>query len=647
GVSLFAVGIIGLLFLLSRDADKSAGSAYVRHPETSPYGTSKESAQEPTEGGGAVAQPKPELLGVKPKRDVSGIKSEEPKDTPAWIRQKQQEEALKREQELVKQQKERESAELQAKRQAEMEKQNVLKPKQEEQQISVIEQKTFNDLKPQVYQEIGKYNYSAAVTRLTDFINRVKIATIKEDASHILSEVKEEHLFFIKMVMECSNQTPRKKIVIGSMKIVITKATESGFEGFVEGLSGSTYSRRWVDVPVVSILELFSKDLAKSERFAMATFCYHHNLPFEGERNLISCYKAYPDLKEQLDRFLSRYKNIPLPAGGFFEYKGQLVTAEEKSYLEKGYVKYQGKWMSYDEMMVAKGYVKFQEKWVTPQEKEKLEAGLKKIADLQKRLTPKGIIDKPGADKEKLPWDKALVKETEHYIIKANLSQEAIDDLCYVMECFYFEAKKIFKLARDPGSKLKVFVFKEASEYYANGGAGGSQGVYMSSGANKQIMTYYQPPRTISVLLHEGTHQFVDLVCNARVPIWINEGLATYYESSKFEGDSLKTNIVNHERLRLIKDLIIKKDVPRLEDIINIRQANFAIYEYAHTWSLVYFFMNYNKGQYADELEEYFEKIKKKGFENRPQHKQLFEESFKIKFETLEKEWEEYIVKLN
>ena len=122
--------------------------------------------------------------------------------------------------------------------------------------------------------------------------------------------------------------------------------------------------------------------------------------------------------------------------------------------------------------------------------------------------------------------------------------------------------------------------------------------------------------------------------------------MATYYESSKFEGTSLKTNIVNQNRLQLIRDLILKKDVPRLEDIINIRQANFTIYEYAQCWSLVYFFMNYNQGQYADELEAYFEAIKKKGFENRPQHKKLFEDTFKVKFEVLEKQWEDYILKL-
>jgi hypothetical protein len=216
------------------------------------------------------------------------------------------------------------------------------------------------------------------------------------------------------------------------------------------------------------------------------------------------------------------------------------------------------------------------------------------------------------------------------------------------MECFYNEAKKIFKVAKNPGTKLKVYIFRDRAEYNANGGSSASAGLYMHG---EQILALYQPGiggfNTTTILLHEGTHQFVDIVCTApNIPIWINEGLATYYESSKFEGSSLKTNIINRGRLYTIQQLINKKDVPRLEDIINIRQANFTIYEYAQSWSLVYFFMNYKSGQYADELEAYFEALKKKGFENRPQHKQLFENTFKIQFEVLERQWEDYILKL-
>ncbi|MBI5778944.1 MAG: FHA domain-containing protein [Planctomycetes bacterium] len=563
-------------------------------------------------------------------------------DSPA----RKTDEEFERQQKIIKEQRDRQDAERQAKLKAATEKQTTSKQRQEEQRLMAMEQARWTEVKATAAQEIAKYQYTGAIKCVAEFINTAKTASIEEDARDHLDNIKGESSLFAGLVKSLTGGSSRKKIVLDtSYEVWITKATEIGFEGNVAGLGDSVYYRQWKDTPTAAILNLFPRDLGKLERFYSATFCYNHNLTSDGERILIYCFRAYPDQKDRFSQFLARYKNIPLPDGGFAEYQGQLVTAEDKSYLEKGYVKYNDRWMPYDDMMTAKGLVKFQGKWVTPDEKAKIEARLAALTSLKKQLAPKGMIDKTGADKEQLPWDKARIKETEHYIIKANISQESIDDLCFLMECFYFEAKKIFKVTRDPGTKLKIFVFKNDKEYYANGGSSGSRGIFRDTGSDKQIMTFYQPPLTTSVLLHEGTHQFVNIACS-NVPIWINEGLATYYESSKFEGTALKTNIVNNNRLQLIRDLILKKDVPRLEDIINIRQANFTIYEYAHCWSLVYFFMNYSQGQYADELEAYFEAIKRKGFENRPQHKQLFENIFKVKFEVLEKQWEDYILKL-
>lgn len=533
-----------------------------------------------------------------------------------------------------------------AKLKAEQDQKNAAKQQQTAEQISVAETRSWNEQKTQLAPAISKYQYSTFLKSMDDQLKATKTEAIRQEIAAYIEELQGERTLFDNMLADLTSGAPRKKIVIDTHDIWVTSADETGFQGTLAGVSGSVYNRRWSDVPMQSILNLFPKDLDKSGRFYLAVFCYHHNFTEEGEQRLIQCLTTFPAEKERISQFLARVKNIPIPAGGWAVYQGQLVTAEDKSYLEQGYVKYQAKWMTYDEMMTQKGFVKFQNRWVTPAEKEKIEAQLSALAALKKQLAPKGVIDRPGADKEKLGWDKARIKETEHYTVRSNLSQEAVDDVCYMMECFYFEAKKIFKLARDPGSKLTVFVFNDSKDYFASGGPPGSGGVFMTSGKGRQIMTFYQPPMTTSVLLHEGTHQFIHTVCNTNVPIWIDEGMATYYESSKFEGTTLKTNLVNQNRLQLIKNLIAKKDVPRLEDIINIRQANFTINEYAQCWSLVYFFMNYNHGQYAEELENYFEAIKAKGFENRPQHKKLFEDAFKVKFEVLEQQWEDYIKKL-
>ncbi|MFH1231730.1 MAG: FHA domain-containing protein [Planctomycetota bacterium] len=524
-------------------------------------------------------------------------------------------EEFERQKQALKTQREQEGKEYQAKLKSEKEKEDALKRQQEEGQRMIEEKIRWGENKIKIVFYLTKYQYTKALDLLNDFLKEIKTENIKTEVNGYMEDLKGEYSLFQNMLNNVSTSQSHKKIMVDNRVVWVTKADENGFEGSIAGLSGSVYKRQWVDIPSEVFLDLFPGDLVKLERFYLATFCYNHNLLKEGQRILVSCLRLYPDEKWRVDGFLARYKDIPIPEGGFYEYKGKLVTAEEKAQIEI-------------------------------REKAEKEERERKIAELKKQIAPKGVINKPGADIEKLPWEQARITETAHYIVQANLSQEALNDICYVMECFYIEAKSIFKLSQESQNKLKVYMFKEGKEYYDRGGY--RNGMYFGD----RLMTFYHPStnpksqNTTTILLHEGIHQFIALVCNAQVPAWINEGLATYYESSKFEGTFLKTNIVNYSRLSLIRDLIKKKDVPRLGDFINIRQINFSMYDYAHSWSLVYFFMNYNKGQYADELENYFEAIKQTGFENRPQHKQLFEDAFKVKFEVLEKEWEDYIMQL-
>jgi hypothetical protein len=61
---------------------------------------------------------------------------------------------------------------------------------------------------------------------------------------------------------------------------------------------------------------------------------------------------------------------------------------------------------------------------------------------------------------------------------------------------------------------LDVWVFARAEEYYKNGGPSGSQGAFIVD-EPARIITFYQPPGTISALAREGTHAFVQLACGS------------------------------------------------------------------------------------------------------------------------------------
>ncbi|MEW6026360.1 MAG: DUF1570 domain-containing protein [Planctomycetota bacterium] len=512
------------------------------------------------------------------------------------------------------------------------------------------ESKDWKECRSQVRSEIGKFQYPKALSLLETLSKSVKDEKLKNEIKACIEDVQAEKTLFNRMIKGLADENEEKRIVFEEYEILITKADENGIEGTVEGVPRA---KRWTDLPPKPVLELFSDlDLSAQEKFCLGMWCYHHNLVPEGERMLIEWLSANPDKKERLDRFISRCRDIPVPAGGFVEYKGQLVSAEDKPHLEKGLVNYKGRWMSYEEMMKSKGLVQYDNQWVTPSEKRELEAENKVVDELRKKYKPKCVINKPGADEEKLPWSKARVRKTEHFIITSNLSDEALDDLCFLMECYYLKIKRMFKVELKT-AKLPINVTRTADEYYEIGGPRGSRGVYKTGSrtdAAAEILVYYQPPITSRVLIHETTHSFVHLACgsySSLVPIWIDEGWTTYFECSRFDGNILKTNLVNNNRLKLIKQLISGNKAMPLDDFIYIQQSNYDVDKYAHGWSLMYFFINYNNGQYLNGINAFFGIIRKRTLTtNKELLYKAFMEAFKVKPEVLEEQWRDYIMKM-
>jgi len=463
------------------------------------------------------------------------------------------------------------------------------------------------ECKTKATDEIKEYRYARVILLLEDFLKTAKDKEIIKEINGYKEDINGEMAIFNNMIKSLADVSKPRKILIDGTDILITKADESGIEGNADDTS---CTKRWVDISPKQILDLFPPGAGKMDNFYLGIWCYNHSLTSKGESILIKWLSDNSGEKWRLDRFLCRYGNIPVPPGGFAEYNGQLVTRDEKT-----------------EIMA--------------------------LEQLRKQLMPKGVIDKPGADKEQLSWQKARTKKTEHYIVKTNLSTDALNDLCFVMECFYSKVQKIFKITIKTG-QFNINFFRTKEEYVKNEGPADACGVFVydPNTAEAQILAYYDPPDNASTLMHEGTHQLVRLACGsyeARAPKWLSEGLATYFEASKYNGTMLKTNLIHESWLEEIQERITDKKTAALADFITMDKDDLELSEYAHVWSLVYFFINYNYGQYTKSFDAYFGAIRKKGLNalaDKKQHIKMFEESFKTTFEVLEKEWQEYILKL-
>jgi hypothetical protein len=114
-----------------------------------------------------------------------------------------------------------------------------------------------------------------------------------------------------------------------------------------------------------------------------------------------------------------------------------------------------------------------------------------------------------------------------------------------------------------------------------------------------------EPGHPYRTLLHEGTHQFVHLGAGYRepgrpaatrphlaLPLWLNEGLASYYEAAFVTPDLLQSGRPDPARLLELQNALRRNKVPPLANILAKRYGqSFTSLDYAITWGLVYALM--------------------------------------------------------
>lgn len=114
-----------------------------------------------------------------------------------------------------------------------------------------------------------------------------------------------------------------------------------------------------------------------------------------------------------------------------------------------------------------------------------------------------------------------------------------------------------------------------------------------------------EPGHPYRTLLHEGTHQFVHLGAGYRapgqpaaavpriaIPLWLNEGLASYFEAAYLTPDLLQPGRPDEARLAELRAALQKGKVAGLERILSRSYGeSFSTLDYAIAWGLVYALM--------------------------------------------------------
>ena len=156
--------------------------------------------------------------------------------------------------------------------------------------------------------------------------------------------------------------------------------------------------------------------------------------------------------------------------------------------------------------------------------------------------------------------------------------------------------------------ELNVRIFEQQADYrrYAlsKGSARSAEagGFYSTRGNEAVTFQYPEDKQTLEVLRHEAVHVIVAGMLGVNTPLWLNEGLAVYFESLQIGGQYGNVS-VNEHNLALARRAIANGYPLRLMDLLTLDgeswyDSNQATH-YALGWSLVYFLMESSQGRRA------------------------------------------------
>ncbi len=137
---------------------------------------------------------------------------------------------------------------------------------------------------------------------------------------------------------------------------------------------------------------------------------------------------------------------------------------------------------------------------------------------------------------------------TDHYAIRTTSQDETLRAyLPAFMESAYAEYRKLVPPERPSPDPMVVYLFGERAEWAAfTKGFVPAQahtylyiqsGGYMDQATDTAVAWDIGRDRALSLLAHEGLHQYLAKYLDRPVPPWLNEGLATQFEDFDLNGD--------------------------------------------------------------------------------------------------------------
>lgn len=196
---------------------------------------------------------------------------------------------------------------------------------------------------------------------------------------------------------------------------------------------------------------------------------------------------------------------------------------------------------------------------------------------------------------------------TKHYEIHTTLLEPLLlHNIPCFMESAYLAYQKQLPKPIESQTKYKIYLFgnRQQWEDFTKEFAGKNSHMYLKikKGAyylNGACVAFdIGRERTLSVLGHEGWHQFNSRHFAYRLPSWLDEGIATLFESTRHNNSSFSFNPAhNLGRLGSLRKMLLSRRIIPLEKLISLNPGEVVAHAdtdavmafYAQSYALIRF----------------------------------------------------------
>lgn len=251
------------------------------------------------------------------------------------------------------------------------------------------------------------------------------------------------------------------------------------------------------------------------------------------------------------------------------------------------------------------------------------------------------------ATPRRIPWEKAFQQKSPNFTVITNTTETLAKDVSLSLEQQFADFLKRFNIRKPPKAPLPVKIFAEKAEFQKYGKKSSERAAGYFDPNIPEIVLYWSddPEDVLSTLYHEVTHYFLSLYApRADIPTWMDEGMAVYFETAKFEKGRLETGQIPYGRLMQLQRALKEGKNHSLRQLLRMREYGedgYNLLAYAEGWSLVYFFVKANNGANTPGFLKYMNEIKLGRT-----REVAFERAFRGTPEQLEPVWKQWVLAL-